>query len=59
MQRYCMEHIELRLGLRRGDLICAGLLLGCDYLPKGVPGVGLVTFRGAINELQGQELLPR
>ena len=27
-------------GLTRGDLVGLGLLLGCDYCPQGVPGVG-------------------
>jgi len=27
-------------GLSRDDLVALALLLGCDYCPRGVPGVG-------------------
>ena len=37
---YCMDEMKQRLGLDRNKLVVLGLLLGCDYLPKGVPGVG-------------------
>ncbi|KAL5007748.1 hypothetical protein ScPMuIL_016554 [Solemya velum] len=37
---YCMTDIETKLGLDRNKLVGLALLLGCDYLPKGVPGVG-------------------
>jgi flap endonuclease GEN len=36
-----MTEVEERLGLTREKLIAMALLLGCDYLPKGVPGVGI------------------
>ena len=31
---------SLSAGLSRDDLVALALLLGCDYCPKGVPGVG-------------------
>ena len=39
-QEYSMELIETRLNLCRDKLIVLAVLLGCDYLPDGVPGVG-------------------
>ena len=35
-----MTDIRQELGLDREKLIALALLLGCDYCPKGVPGVG-------------------
>ncbi|XP_066267652.1 uncharacterized protein [Branchiostoma lanceolatum] len=37
---YKMTDIEEELLLDRNKLVGLGLLLGCDYCPKGVPGVG-------------------
>ncbi|CAH1245003.1 GEN1 [Branchiostoma lanceolatum] len=37
---YMMADIEEELLLDRNKLVGLGLLLGCDYCPKGVPGVG-------------------
>ncbi|XP_033102285.1 flap endonuclease GEN homolog 1-like isoform X2 [Anneissia japonica] len=37
---YSMDDIETKLGLNQTSLVGLGILLGCDYLPKGVPGVG-------------------
>ena len=36
-----MSAISSKLGLCRGSLIVLSLLLGCDYLPQGVGGVGV------------------
>ena len=30
----------LRTGLTHHDLIAMAVMLGCDYMPQGVPGVG-------------------
>jgi len=35
-----MSDISEQLGLDRECLVALAILLGCDYLPKGVPGVG-------------------
>lgn len=35
-----MESIERNLKLNRKKLIALALTLGCDYCPKGIPGVG-------------------
>ena len=37
---YTAANIERELGLSRSDLISLALLVGCDYCPQGVPGVG-------------------
>ncbi|KAG7171319.1 Flap endonuclease GEN 1-like, partial [Homarus americanus] len=43
MEKFSMDIIEDRLQLTRGGLITLGILLGCDYLPNGVQGVGKDT----------------
>ena len=35
-----MVDIESKLQLHRNHLISLALLIGCDYCPKGVPGIG-------------------
>ena len=35
-----MTRVEDELGLTRADLISLALLIGCDYCPQGVPGIG-------------------
>ncbi|XP_072182130.1 uncharacterized protein [Diadema setosum] len=40
VDRYSMDDIETKLNLNRRRLVALALFLGCDYLPKGVPGVG-------------------
>ncbi|CAH1786086.1 unnamed protein product, partial [Owenia fusiformis] len=37
---YSLVDIENTLDLSREKLVALGIFLGCDYLPKGVPGVG-------------------
>lgn len=38
-----MKAIKEKLGLERNDLIALALLLGCDYCPKGVAHIGVVS----------------
>ena len=33
-------HVKTCTGLTRYDLIAMAVMLGCDYMPQGVPGVG-------------------
>lgn len=39
-QDFSMNLIESKLKLSRDKLIVMAILLGCDYLPDGIPGVG-------------------
>lgn len=34
----------MKLGMNRHNMIALGLLLGCDYAPKGVVGIGVVSI---------------
>lgn len=51
---YKMEKIETELNLNRQKLVALGILLGCDYLPQGVPGIGKeISMRLMKNVHQG------
>lgn len=54
-----MFEIEKHLGMSRDNLIAVALLLGCDYLPDGVPGVGRETVIKLLKENRGVNLLQR
>ncbi|XP_061178146.1 flap endonuclease GEN homolog 1-like [Saccostrea echinata] len=56
---YSMTDVEERLGLTREKLIAMALLLGCDYLPKGVPGVGVERVVKLMNSLTTPNVLKR
>ncbi|NXF05772.1 GEN endonuclease, partial [Smithornis capensis] len=56
---YTMSSIKEKLGCDRESLIGLAILLGCDYLPKGVPGVGKEQALKLIATLRGQNLLQR
>ncbi|XP_074051156.1 flap endonuclease GEN homolog 1 isoform X2 [Macrotis lagotis] len=56
---YTMSSITRELGLDRDSLIGLAVLLGCDYLPKGVPGVGKEQALKLVHALKGQSLLKR
>ncbi|KAI4033649.1 GEN1 Holliday junction 5' flap endonuclease [Homo sapiens] len=56
---YTMSSIKSKLGLDRDALVGLAILLGCDYLPKGVPGVGKEQALKLIQILKGQSLLQR
>ncbi|XP_016009382.2 flap endonuclease GEN homolog 1 isoform X2 [Rousettus aegyptiacus] len=56
---YTMSSIMSELGLDRDALVGLAILLGCDYLPKGVPGVGKEQALKLIHILKGQSLLQR
>ncbi|XP_070588954.1 flap endonuclease GEN homolog 1 isoform X2 [Erythrolamprus reginae] len=56
---YLIADIEENLGCTRESLIGLAILLGCDYLPKGVPGVGKEQALKLIKTLKGQSLLQR
>ncbi|XP_003787457.1 flap endonuclease GEN homolog 1 [Otolemur garnettii] len=56
---YTMSSVKSKLGLDRDALVGLAILLGCDYLPKGVPGVGKEQALKLIQILKGQSLLQR
>ncbi|NXR26961.1 GEN endonuclease, partial [Cinclus mexicanus] len=56
---YTMSSIKEKLGCDRESLIGLAVLLGCDYLPKGVPGVGKEQALKLLKTLRGQNLLQR
>ncbi|XP_050806678.1 flap endonuclease GEN homolog 1 isoform X1 [Gopherus flavomarginatus] len=56
---YTMSSIKEKLCCDRESLIGLAILLGCDYLPKGVPGVGKEQALKLIATLRGQSLLQR
>ncbi|XP_063280672.1 flap endonuclease GEN homolog 1 [Prinia subflava] len=59
LDSYKMSSIKEKLGCDRESLIGLAVLLGCDYLPKGVPGVGKEQALKLIEALRGQNLLQR
>ncbi|XP_034369860.1 flap endonuclease GEN homolog 1 [Arvicanthis niloticus] len=56
---YTVSSIKSKLGLDRDALVGLAVLLGCDYLPKGVPGVGKEQALKLLQTLKGQSLLQR
>ncbi|XP_050687689.1 flap endonuclease GEN homolog 1-like isoform X2 [Eriocheir sinensis] len=50
-EKYSMDLIEERLHLTRGGMMLLAILLGCDYLPGGVHGVGRDTAVRFIKEV--------
>ncbi|XP_074540684.1 flap endonuclease GEN homolog 1 [Halichoeres trimaculatus] len=56
---YKTSRIETELKLSREDLVGLAILLGCDYIPKGISGVGKEQALRLIQMLKGQTLLQR
>ncbi|XP_021057895.1 flap endonuclease GEN homolog 1 [Mus pahari] len=56
---YTISSIKSKLGLDQDALVGLAVLLGCDYLPKGVPGVGKEQALKLLQILKGQSLLQR
>lgn len=54
-----MKDITEQLGMSRNTLVALALLLGCDYVPKGVPGVGKVHAVQLVQRLAGRDILKR
>ncbi|CAK8683799.1 unnamed protein product [Clavelina lepadiformis] len=52
---YEMVDIERKLQLNRNALIAMALLLGCDYAPQGVPGVGKVQVVKLFSKWNGED----
>uniref|UniRef100_A0A0X3NI69 Flap endonuclease GEN homolog 1 n=1 Tax=Schistocephalus solidus TaxID=70667 RepID=A0A0X3NI69_SCHSO len=47
---YDAAKISTDLGLSRERLVLLGLILGCDFWPAGVPGVGAVSARTFVSQ---------
>ncbi|CAN9507831.1 unnamed protein product [Ophioblennius macclurei] len=56
---YQTTHVQSELHLSRENLVGLAILLGCDYIPKGIPGVGKEQALRLIQTLKGQSLLQR
>lgn len=56
---YNIEDIETKLNIDREGLVSLGLLLGCDFCPKGVPGVGKEMALRLAEALKGESILER
>ncbi|CAL4163578.1 unnamed protein product, partial [Meganyctiphanes norvegica] len=54
VEKFCMPGIEEHLGVNRSGLLVLSLLLGCDYLPGGIPQVGKETAIRMIREWHQQ-----
>ena len=54
-----MDDIERDIGLNRDKLVAMAILTGCDYLPKGVPGVGREMAIKLLQGLKGTSALQR
>ncbi|XP_037605937.1 flap endonuclease GEN homolog 1 [Sebastes umbrosus] len=56
---YRTSRVQTELHLSRENLVGLAILLGCDYIPKGIPGVGKEQAVRLIQTLKGQTLLQR
>ncbi|CAH3147543.1 unnamed protein product, partial [Porites evermanni] len=56
---YKMDDIEAELNLNRQNLVALGVLLGCDYLPQGVSGVGKEIAMKLIRNVKHDNLIDR
>ncbi|XP_047429089.1 flap endonuclease GEN homolog 1 [Mugil cephalus] len=56
---YKTSRVQTELHLSRENLVGLAILLGCDYIPKGIPGVGREQALRLIQTLKGQTLLQR
>lgn len=54
-----MVDVETNLNIDREGLVSMGLLLGCDFCPKGVPGVGKEMALKLAEALKGENILER
>ena len=54
-----MADVTSDLGLTRERLVALALLLGCDYYPAGVPGVGETWAVKLMTSLATEDILNR
>ncbi|KAJ3607029.1 hypothetical protein NHX12_026544 [Muraenolepis orangiensis] len=56
---YRTSRVQSELCLSRENLVGFAILLGCDYIPKGIPGVCKEHALKLVRTLDGQSLLQR
>ncbi|KAF3702900.1 Flap endonuclease GEN -like protein 1 [Channa argus] len=56
---YRTSRVKTELRLCRENLVGLAILLGCDYIPKGIPGVGKEQALKLIQTLKGHTVLQR
>nr|XP_057913789.1 flap endonuclease GEN homolog 1 [Doryrhamphus excisus] len=56
---YKTSRVQSEVHLSRENMVGLAILLGCDYIPKGIPGVGKEQALKLIQTLEGQTLLQR
>ncbi|XP_061610769.1 flap endonuclease GEN homolog 1-like isoform X1 [Phyllopteryx taeniolatus] len=56
---YKTSRVQTELRLSRENLVGLAILLGCDYIPKGIPSVGKEQALKLIQTIKGQTLLQR
>ncbi|ESO97815.1 hypothetical protein LOTGIDRAFT_104209, partial [Lottia gigantea] len=59
VESYCMSDIQTELGINRQSLVGLSLLLGCDYVPGGVAGVGVANAVKLLKSLAGMDVIQR
>ncbi|VDK41507.1 unnamed protein product [Taenia asiatica] len=59
VKAYCSKQMESRLGLCQRSLVLLALVLGCDYWPSGVPGIGPITAYKLLTQMNIGEALRR
>ncbi|KAM3602990.1 uncharacterized protein V6R79_014578 [Siganus canaliculatus] len=56
---YRSSRVQTELHLPRENLVGLAIFLGCDYIPKGIPGVGKEHALRLVQMLKGETLLQR
>ncbi|KAM9798160.1 flap endonuclease GEN homolog 1 [Neosynchiropus ocellatus] len=56
---YRTSRVQTELHLSRENLVGLAILLGCDYIPKGIPGVGKELALKLLQSLKEETLLER
>jgi len=59
VEMYRINDIESKLGITRDGLVALGLMVGCDFVPKGVPGVGIANAVKLLQSLAGRDVIIR
>ncbi|KAL4225143.1 Flap endonuclease GEN 1 [Mactra antiquata] len=59
VEMFKLSDMESKLDIDRNGLIALGLLVGCDFVPKGVPGIGIANSVRLLQSLSGLDILKR